>query len=109
MGISELDQVFLTDRKGDLYPFPEKFALDFPFQHQFWGVAGHHKRGHGAGITMAAFPGDGVIGVSVDQATFFTVTATVIVTIEVTTINRTTCHQRKLLISPQPIHTKLRV
>ena len=100
MGISEFDQVFLTDRKGDMDPLPEEFALDFPFQHKFGGVAGHDKRGHWAGLTMVAFPGDRVIGVSVDQTTFFTVTATVIITIEITTINGTTCHQRKLLISP---------
>lgn len=75
-----------ADGEGHVYALEQETTLDLGFEGEVAAVAGDDDFGDGAGVTMAASPGDCVFRVGFEQATFFDIFATVIVSVEVAAI-----------------------
>lgn len=88
MGVVQFLKMAGTHSKSDFDTLAQKALLDFRFQQQIETGAGEQKFWYGARITQLAPPGPTVVGAGFQQTALLQVSAPVIITEEVATIDR---------------------
>jgi hypothetical protein len=88
-----------TKSKGNVNTFAQKASFDFRFEHEISAVAIEDEIRNGTAITMLTSPRIDVIWIGVEQAALLALVATVIVAIEISTVNWFIGHKNRIHLS----------